>query len=55
MLEDKNSKNIVIYDLVFEDKDFSDNKKLLVCKKLDRDFIVVEAVKFIQRDNHYFY
>lgn len=46
MLDGKNSKNIVVFDMVPKDEDFSCNGVLLVYCRLDRDCVVIKATEF---------
>lgn len=45
MLESKIGKNVIEFDLIFEDKDFSFNELLFVCYQLEENFVVTEAIK----------
>ena len=46
MLDGENGKNVVVFDLVSENNHFPCDGVLLVCRRLDKDCVVVEATKF---------
>ena len=47
MLDSKNDENVLEFDLIFNNKDFSYNGVLHICCQPDKDYKVVEATKFV--------
>lgn len=48
MLDGKNGKNVMVFDLVFEDKDFLYDGVLLVCQQLDGGYIVARVISLMK-------